>query len=182
MKTKQNFLLFPQILLIILLLMLSACSTEDQPQNAVESVDLVYENQQMGPHLNTVEEQLAFLKIRMRRYHNLQVAHAQGWNVEGPTIPFMGVHWLNLSLFDETFEMLNPEVLVYAPDENGDMQFVAVEYIHTGLEANGPPEGFIGEEDVWYYLEGVGWTLHAWVGLENPEGVFNPTNPLVILP
>ena len=40
-----------------------------------------------------------------------------------------------------------------------------------------PPEGFVGNEDQWAII-GSFWTLHAWVGLENPNGVFTPINPL----
>jgi hypothetical protein len=43
------------------------------------------------------------------------------------------------------------------------------------------PEGFTGTDDVWdnntaFQL----WTLHAWIWLANPDGIFAPFNPLLM--
>ena len=85
---------------------------------------------------------------------------------------------------DMKFDLLKPEILVYHPDENGKMQFVAAEYLIPvpncdQTEDYTIPEGpFIGEDDHWHLnCAAGGWTLHAWVGLENPDGVFAPFNP-----
>jgi hypothetical protein len=80
---------------------------------------------------------------------------------------------------DATFEHQRPEILVYAaiPDTN-NMQLVAVEYaVPTNLAAT-PPEGFDGKLDEWDRNDTFGlWTLHAWIWLPNPNGVFADTNP-----
>jgi hypothetical protein len=42
------------------------------------------------------------------------------------------------------------------------------------------PEGFTGSSDEWDHNTDFGlWLLHAWVWKNNPDGVFNPTNPRV---
>jgi hypothetical protein len=95
--------------------------------------------------------------------------------------PHMGYHYLNASLLDDKFEVEKPELLLYALDENNKLKFVAVEYAVPIEDLNNPPpvpEGFQGDEDVWEInTEFKLWTLHVWVKLENPDGIFAPHNP-----
>jgi hypothetical protein len=92
----------------------------------------------------------------------------------------MGHHYLNPALADGTFELTQPEFILYAPDGNGGMQMVAIEYgvVPEDPENPGnPPEGFTGSEDVWHYNEEISmWTLHVWTILENPDGIFSSMN------
>ena len=93
----------------------------------------------------------------------------------------MGHHYLKPELLDNTFELTKPEVLLFAPDANEVMQFVAVEYavpIEDMDNPPPPPEGFTGDADVWEInTEFNVWTLHVWVGRENPHGIFAARNP-----
>ena len=95
----------------------------------------------------------------------------------------MGFHYLNVPLLDDKFEVEKPELLLYAPDENGKLKFVAVEYAVPIEDLNNPPpapEGFTGDADVWEInTEFKLWTLHVWVKLENPDGLFASHNPLL---
>ena len=95
----------------------------------------------------------------------------------------MGFHYLNASLLDDKFEVEKPELLLYAPDENGKLKFVAVEYAMPITDLDNPPpipQGFKGDADVWEInTEFSLWTLHVWVKLENPEGIFASHNPLL---
>lgn len=161
---------------IFVLIFCISCSNDglDDPLQEIDSADL-----KIGVEMETAEEQLARLDQKMRRFYNFRVAEAQGWdnNLTG-YIPGMGHHWVNESLIDGTFELLKPEALLYIQDENGDWLFVGVEYLVVMEEMEDPttpPEGYIGDQDVWTIV-GPFWTLHAWVGLENEAGVFNPTN------
>lgn len=149
-----------------------SCSNEtlDQEITEIDSADL-----KIGVELETTEDQLDRLKQKMRRFHNFQVAQAQGWDVDGSGyVPNMGHHFINQDLMDGEFELLKPEALLYIPDENGNWEFLAVEYLLTEPGPEGPaPEGFIGDEDVWFYNPSVqAWTLHAWIVKENSAGVF----------
>jgi hypothetical protein len=93
----------------------------------------------------------------------------------------MGYHYLNATLLDNKFEVEKPELLLYAPDENNKLKFVAVEYAVPIEDLNNPPpvpKGFQGDDDVWEInTEFKLWTLHVWVKLENPDGIFAPHNP-----
>ncbi|MCM8568788.1 hypothetical protein NE848_05325 [Gramella jeungdoensis] len=171
-RNALNFTLF----IVFLASVLISCSKEnlDTSLQDVESADL-----KIGVELETTQEQLDRLTQKMRRFHNIQVAMAQGWDFDlTGNIPNMGHHYVNEDLLDGTFELLKPEALLYIEDENDNWMFVGVEYLVLMEEMEDPstpPEGFIGDEDEWTIV-GPFWTLHAWVGVENPDGVFNPTN------
>jgi hypothetical protein len=85
----------------------------------------------------------------------------------------MGFHYLNASLLDDKFEVEKPELLLYIPGENNKLKFVAVEYAVPIEDLDNPPsvpEGF---------TEFKLWTLHVWVKLDNPHGIFAPHNPSI---
>lgn len=170
----------------LLLLILSAgfffsCSTDtDSEIDSLEVYDFKVEK------ATTPEAQVEMLTKAMRRFHNFDVAIDQGYIQVSELVPGMGYHFAKPEYVDMQFDLLKPEILVYHPDDNGKMQFVAAEYLipipgcDDSLEYSDAPEGFIGDEDHWHVncLAG-GWTLHAWVGLENPNGVFAAFNPLL---
>lgn len=100
----------------------------------------------------------------------------------------MGFHYVNGALLDESVEATAPEVLVYAPDENGKLKLVALEYVvfqQTWADAgmSGVPELF-GEE---FHATGepnryeipAFFALHVWLWDENPTGLFEDFNPNV---
>ncbi|TRO64234.1 hypothetical protein [Christiangramia sabulilitoris] len=135
------------------------------------------------------EDQIEILTKAMRRFHNFEVAIAQGYVPVSPLVSGMGIHYAKFDYVDMQFDLLKPEILVYHPDENGDMQFVAAEYLYVIpdcfnlSEYPDAPEGFLGGQDEWSvncYAGPGGWTLHAWVGLENPDGVFAAYNPVLL--
>lgn len=164
------------LFIVFLTSVLISCSKDNLETSLqdLESADL-----KIGVELETTQEQIDRLTQKMRRFHNIQVAMAQGWDFDlTGYIPNMGHHYVNEALLDGTFELLKPEALLYIEDENGKWMFVGVEYLVLMEEMEDPstpPEGFIGDEDEWTIV-GPFWTLHAWVGVENPDGVFNPTN------
>lgn len=116
-------------------------------------------------------------KIATAKYNNFDNAIRDGYVDINVVVPQMGYHYLKMEHLDGTFEYAKPEILVYNKEENGRMKLIALEYA-TPVSAN-PPAGFTGDNDVWSVYQGVLWTLHAWVWEYNPEGIFNPTNPLV---
>ena len=118
-------------------------------------------------------------KIATAKYNNFNNAIADGYVDINVIVPEMGYHFLKMNNLNETFEYDKPEILVYNKEENGRMKLVALEYaVPIDLSTNAPP-GFTGDDDKWSVYEGVLWTLHAWIWEYNPEGVFNPTNPLI---
>lgn len=160
---------------LFLLLFICNCSNEGILSEN-EEVLLEKESSNLKKGINSWEDEIVRLQKKMRRFHNFKVAIAQGYDTDVTGyVPQMGHHYLKGSLVDEKFELEKPEVLQYVPDDNGVMQFVAVEYLAAGSEA---PEGFTGDSDDWHFNEDIGlWTLHVWVGLYNPDGIFAPFNP-----
>ena len=135
------------------------------------------QNKQELPH-----QELAKLRHAVARYHNIKHAIADGYTLEFTGYrSHMGFHYLKPELLDGQFELERPEVLMYAPAPNGGLRFVGVEYATLIPDMNNPPaapEGFTGSADVWAInTEFNVWTLHVWVGLNNPNGIFAPHNP-----
>ena len=89
---------------------LFSCSSEeadidsDVIHKKVETADL-----KKGIHFETWQDQIDRLTKKTRKFHNFQVAVAQGWGTQVTgQIPGMGIHFLNPELNDGTFEMEKP--------------------------------------------------------------------------
>lgn len=122
------------------------------------------------------------LRTAVAPYHDIRVAKEAGYDTDITGYRTqMGYHYLNGSLLDDQFEVEKPEALLYAHDAAGNLQLVAVEYATPIADMNNPPpapEGFTGNEDVWEInTEFNVWTLHAWIVMDNPNGIFTALNP-----
>ena len=123
-------------------------------------------------------QQLAAVRRATLRYHDVSQAVADGYVDLNLFVPGQGYHYLNPGLLDDTFDLENPEILVYAPDPSGGRRLVAVEYAVP--DSFPVPEGFSGDSDVWEdNLDFHLWTLDAWVWQGNPNGIFADSNPNV---
>ena len=121
------------------------------------------------------------------RFNATVQASKAGYVVGSPCIAVpglggMGFHWVNDSLVDPVFDPLKPEAVLYEPTKNGQLQFVAIEYIV--IDVGQPAPTFDGQPfDVGGTPVPVPhWSLHVWVNKENPNGLFTPFNPAVICP
>ena len=134
------------------------------------------------PTAPAVERELASVRAATDDFSTIDAALDAGYADIDVVMQNMGYHYMNADLVDATFDVDQPEILVYAPDAGGTMRLVAVEYaVPLDLSENAPA-GFTGDDDVWARNEVFGlWLLHAWVHLENPDGVFSPTNSTVVL-
>ena len=114
------------------------------------------------------------------RYRNINNAIKDGYSNIGVDVENMGHHYMRTDIVDATFDIRQPEILVYNGNDDGTQELVAVEY---AVPLTYPkPEGFTGSTDVWNGTSGFPlWLVHAWVWKYNPDGVFNWTNPLVDL-
>ena len=133
-----------------------------------------------------VERQLNQLQRTVLPFFNFDVAEAAGWDTiisECVEIPIggMGYHVANLDqLGSGELNLLRPEVLLFAPTEDGSMEFHGVEYIIPAdlWDSTEAPE-FLGQE--LHFNPNVPpngiWALHVWVGTENPTGIFEDFNP-----
>ena len=129
--------------------------------------------------------ELQQVRAATARYQNIEHAFGDSYEDIGLVMPNMGYHFLKAELVSPVFDMKKPAILVYNKKNNGNFELVAVEYAVPidPQSINTPPEGFTGKDDEWDFntLDTGWWTLHAWVWKDNPDGVFEPMNPLVIV-
>jgi hypothetical protein len=149
-----------------------------------------------------LEDELAQVRRVTARFHDLDAALAAGYElgwVNGsgvriitgcvfhPTAGAMGYHYFNAELMaDLTTDALAPEVLVYAPGEDGELKLVAVEWVVRGQNSNPPgvssPPTVLGMP-MHILVPAVGfYIMHAWVWKPNPAGIFEDWNPEVTCP
>ena len=145
---------------------------------------------------------LAAARAATARFHNLRLAKAAGYKVlvadtagltciADPGMGAMGFHYLDPKLLDGSVSATRPEILVYAPDPNGRLRLVALEYLvkkadwdaaHRGPDA-APPTLFGQTFNFTPAGNRFGlpdfYSLHAWVWDPNPSGMFAMWNPRV---
>ena len=76
---------------------------------------------------------LQAVKAATARYHSVEQAEKAGYVADAHCASSpaggMGYHYANPALLaDPALDPLQPEILVYAPKENGKLELVAVEY------------------------------------------------------
>lgn len=104
-----------------------------------------------------------------------------------PATGTMGIHYVNGTLVgDSEVRLRRPEALIYEPQEDGDMELVAVEYVvfksawreehPTGRpKLLGQRFSFVNEPN--RYGIPAFFELHVWAWRENPSGLFADYNP-----
>jgi hypothetical protein len=138
--------------------------------------------------------EIAQLRRLVAPFHDFQTASDAGWSapitpclVAGdlPSTPgsgAMGFHYGNLAYIQDggVVDLLQPELLLYEPEQNGKLRFVGVEYIVPFADhpATDPAPTLLGQEFAQVPEFGV-WGLHIYVGRHNPSGTFAPWNPKV---
>jgi hypothetical protein len=146
---------------------------------------------------------LAIAKAESARFHSVEQAEKAGYGLLPEGAPLrecistldpvnapgaMGLHYVNGELLDETLDIRNPEVLVYAPDQTGKLKLAALEYVifEDAWSGSGDPTlfgqpfdhtGFPNRYDIPAF-----YALHVWLWEDNPAGIFKPFNPDVACP
>jgi len=119
--------------------------------------------------------QLAQARRGTAKYHDVSAAEEDGYVNIHIYESGEGLHYVNFSLIDGTFDPSHPEVLLYAPAPNENrLVLVAVEYVVPLNASATAPEGFAGSNDAWREnSEGLGlWELDAWIWMNNSDGIF----------
>jgi hypothetical protein len=177
-------------LVVVLAIALAAC--ERTPVTAPDRVAPAGTNAAAAiqPPAGTpadVNAQLAQLRALVAHFHDLEDAMAAGYTVqvtpclELPGVGAMGFHYGNPEfIIDPAENALQPELLLYEPQKNGKLRFVGVEYIipFDLLPSTATPPVVLGQPMHQNFEAGL-WALHAWVGRENPTGIFEDWNPKV---
>jgi hypothetical protein len=140
------------------------------------------------------------------KYQDVHVAEAEGYQVVGPDVPGMGVHFV-LTLEPNGFDVEKPPILLYQKTPTG-YTLVGVSYLWSAAE--GPdgqpldppfpkslarwhrhgnvcvlphlenPHGLTEaqcREQGGRFVAKTQWLVHAWIWKDNPSGVFSPENP-----
>ena len=151
-----------------------------------------------------LRNQLAQMRVATAQYAtDVEKAKADGYRIITPNMDDMGFHYLNPGISD--FDVTKPPILVYAAP-NGKHQLVALEWVFPKKPKKPPLKGarYGSFPAACHYDDGtftpasseddcapesggspfVFWhpklvTLHVWIWYPNPDGLYNPTNPLV---
>ena len=135
---------------------------------------------------------LATTVLATARYHRVEAAIADGYVLGSPCEAMpgqgIGIHYRKSSLFDAVVDPSQPELLVYEPKKNGNLELVAVAFVVPAAAwdptHSGPP--MLGDQPFedkrvpdWSSPPFPTYELHVWVWNYNPNGLYATTNPRV---
>ena len=153
-----------------------------------------------------VDQQIRTATAGIEKYQNINAAIADGYVQVTQFVPGQGRHMVKSSLYDTVMALDVPEGLLYEPDSStpggwrlGGSLFVMPITLNPTL-----PDGFDGTDDGWHthdwlcfypngtvtlddqptctsrggsYQTNVGWLLHLWSYVPNPDSRFTEDNP-----
>jgi hypothetical protein len=157
-------------------LLLSATLTTPALAHGGASPEPGHRGQALGRIEPGLGAQLAQVRAATARYHDVEVALAEGFApppdghcVEGPE-GAMGYHYVNLDRVGQLDPTL-PQVLLYVPTSGGELRLVGVEYLSPGGgELFGQPFADFSPPF------GPATALHVWLWQANPPGMFASYN------
>jgi hypothetical protein len=154
--------------------------------------------------------QLTAARSVAERYPTVKQAVAAGYKAVTEYIPLIGTHYMKFLTVDGTFDVEQPEMLLYDGTKSSS-RIVGLSYYAVG---DSEPDGFVGPNDHWHRHLGLcidaenpfvlgdewtteaecrkrggtkaegadGWMVHAWVvpGWESTQGVFSAENPQLL--
>ncbi len=134
-----------------------------------------------------IQSDLAQVRAATAAFHDVSLAEEAGYHllpfysicVFSPELGAMGYHYINVSLMDTLVNPLQPEAMVYVPDESGALQLASVEYIVPRAPwdaTHSEPPTIFGQTFGYNAATGV-YALHAWIWIPNPSGMFASYNP-----
>jgi hypothetical protein len=174
--------------------------TSEPPTPVIEIVPL--HDESTPAQSDSVEDDLAQVRRVTARFLDVAAAEEAGYElgwvngsgeriitgcVANPDAGAMGFHYFNAELMDDlAVDLLEPEVLVYAPGPDGELQLNAVEWVARGANSNpagvSEPPTVLGMP-MHILVPEVGFYItHAWVWQPNPAGMFEDWNPNVTCP
>ena len=182
------------LLVVAAVTMTAACSpTPDAPTAAVHASVAPHAGHAMtrinnGDLTPAQKQAIAEVRNATQRFHDIAVATAptaQGGG--GYTVQFpagcaaspdgaQGFHYLNPDLVDANVELLRPELVMYEPGPNGQMNLIGVDYI-VPLALSAQPPTLLGVPFAPLGPPLNVWALHIWGWRPNPDGMFAMWNP-----
>jgi hypothetical protein len=173
--------------------LLVACQPSSTvPANGAQSlVDASAQHSHAGGDVKLTSDQLnviAQVRAATARFHDVEEAVRAGYVVQYPagcaTSPSgtQGFHYLNPTLAsDAVIDPLAPELLMYEPGPQGQLELVGVDYVikYSTLPANTLPKPTVLGVDMMNNNPLEVWALHIWSRRPNPSGMFAAWNPNV---
>jgi hypothetical protein len=96
-----------------------------------------------------LEAELAEAREVTERYPTVADAEAAGWFKVTGYVPGIAAHYMNFSIVDETFEISEPEMLLF-DGTDPDSRIVGLSYYVQQEGTAGPTQGFVGENDSYH--------------------------------
>jgi hypothetical protein len=151
----------------------------------------------------TPGDDLQAAKAASARYHSVEQALKDGYSgagepcVTSPGAPApsgaMGIHYVNGALIGPAsagLDALQPEIMLYVPKPNGELELVGVEYFAVAADQTPDTQGNYDDSDrpsvLGVPLDGpmaghapgmpVHYDVHVWFWEPNPNGMFAPFN------
>ena len=173
-----------------ILALLAGCDSPPAPATSTEPLTL-----QLNKGPSEDKKLIEQMRRATDKYHNIQVAYDDGYVDDGfgcisdPVEGGMGWHLIRDDLHaDPAIDPLKPELLIYEPQKNGRMKFIAVEYeVYRADWANAgntEPPSLLGKDFEAIDFPGLDpvYGLHVWLWEENPSGFLNDWNPKIHCP
>ncbi len=135
---------------------------------------------------------LAEIRRHTAKFHDQEYAISEGYVlgshcVYAEGLGAMGYHYVRPDLVGGGFNHIQPQALLYEPQEDGGMELVGVEYIIVAelwdMGNDEPPKlgdtvfDFMEAKPAGEGLEFDNYQLHVWVWRPNPLGMYFPFNP-----
>lgn len=131
------------------------------------------------------DRSIEMIRRATRRFSDIEVARTEGWNLEITQCMEseeggMGYHFGRQALLEDhgALDPMTPEALLYVPQRDGTMEFVAIEYILPFADWQGAEAPVFMDQEMVPNEEFGVWTLHLWFR-DNPNGRFAGWNPEV---
>lgn len=150
--------------------------------------------------------QLDDVRQSIEKYQDVGKARADGFLQVTDEVPNMGAHFVHpVRSLDGTFEPSQPEILMYVRGDKGEWSLAGASFVLLKEQFGSEhPEAFTGPLDNWHthynlctgpgvisrsstpeecnaqggvWVPSYGWMIHAWVVVDNPQGVFSMWNP-----
>jgi hypothetical protein len=150
-----------------------------------------------GETMTQTDDLLEEVRRATVEFHDVEAAEAAGYQRASdceadPKYGAMGIHYANPQLIEDgQLDPTRPEVLVYQPTEDGELELGAVEYFQVDADQDldtdddrpsmfdmpfdGPMHGHNDQMPKHY-------DLHVWLYRDNPAGLFAMWNPDVQCP
>ena len=153
-----------------------ACGGESQPEPA-PAAEAAAEPAESA--------EIAALRAKFDPFQNFARAQEAGYGTAITSCWFhrdnggQGIHYARQELIDSVVAPMDPELVMYEPQQDSSLALVAVEYIvpFDQWKSATPPTAF-GE--AFHRNEALKlWVLHAWLWRDNPSGLHADWNPNV---